>query len=79
MSLLHRKVSVEIITVFLTQLHLAVERQNGERTVLECSGRQMVHILLGGRRFVSILPCVAATPVDLLQLLHQLKMPDILC
>jgi hypothetical protein len=79
MSLFQWKKSVEIFIVFSAQLHVAAEKQNGERNVFECSNRQMVYILLGGRRFVSVFPRVAATPVDLLQLLHQLKMPDVLC
>jgi len=79
MALRHWKVRVEIITVFSAHLHLAVERQNGERTAFEYPSRCMVYILLGGRRFVSVFSCVAATPVDLLYLLHQLKMPDVLC
>jgi hypothetical protein len=66
MSLLHWKERLEIIIVFSAQLHVAVEQQNGERTVFVCSSRQMVYILLGGKRFVSVFPCVAATPVDLL-------------
>jgi len=65
MSPLHWKVRVEIITVFSAQLHVAVEQQNGERAAFEGSSRQMVYILLGGRRFVSVFSCVAATPVDL--------------
>jgi hypothetical protein len=66
MSLLHWKVRVEIIVVFSAQLHVAVEQENGERSVHECSSRQMVYILLGGRRFVCVFSCVATTPVDLL-------------
>lgn len=66
MQLLHWKVRVEIITFFSAQLHVAVEQQNGERNVSEYSSRQLVYTLLGGRRFVSVFPCTAATPVDLL-------------
>jgi hypothetical protein len=55
-----------MIIVFSAQLHVAVEQQNGQRIVSECSSRQMVYIPLGGRRFVSVFPSVATAAVDLL-------------